>query len=255
METLNFSVSSFLGDASLHASMHQAQRVEGKSVPGFDCTFEEDFCGWTQAEVGAIPWVREQASNRTNVISGPTSDHTFGNSSGFYAVTKLPPSANSSGIIKTSVLISPRLPGNATAPMCFSWWYMMQETSYVEFKVYWIQSVNDLLESERQWQRKGHYGRRWQYAELQIEPSDNVTCISYEATGYMDVRTAVSIDDVQLIEGPCVESTAKSIACTFEDENACGYSTSQGAKFLWTRMRAISSTFSTGPIDGNACLL
>ena len=250
METLTFSVNSFSGDASLQASMHRAQQVEEKSVPGFDCTFEEDFCGWTQPGFVTTSWLREQASNRPSNITGPTSDHTFGNSSGFYAIGKGSPLSISSGSYERLILDSPRLPDNATGPMCFSWWYMMHETHDVKLTVSWIKNESNAGSGIEMWQRKGNYGRRWLFAQLQMDPMDNITSVRYEIFGLANARSAVSIDDIQLTESPCAESTIKSIACTFEDENICGYSSDEAADFSWSRARGADLTLVERPSEG-----
>ena len=221
-----------------------------KTVFGFNCSFEQDLCGWNQPGFASTSWLREQASGLPDSISGPTSDHTFGNASGFYAVAKRQPAMNSSGTYAFAVLNSPRLPENTTAPMCFSWWYMMHETHDTTFSIYWIQNDNNSTTSTVMWRRKGNYGRRWHYAELQIEPTVNITHFSYEIAGYLNVRSTVSIDDIQLIDGTCVRSDDKSIGCTFEDEQMCGYSSSGVADFSWIRRRAATPTVESRPFEG-----
>ncbi|CAF2645033.1 unnamed protein product [Rotaria sp. Silwood2] len=64
--------------------------VTTKAVAGYDCTFEQDMCGWTQSPNNTLDWFREQPiSNNLAGIVGPTTDHTYGNSTGYYVSTRL----------------------------------------------------------------------------------------------------------------------------------------------------------------------
>ena len=229
--------------------------METKSVPGFDCTFEEDFCGWTQPEVASTSWRREQTASRPNSISGPIGDHTIGNSSGFYGITEASLPVNSSGMYATSELNSPRLPVDATAPMCFSWWYMMHETHDTKLTVYWIRNANNVSFSREMWRRRGNYGRRWLYAQLQIDPNENIAFVRYDMFGFLNARSTVSIDDIQLTVGPCVRTNDTSIGCNFEDKDLCGYSSDEAADFSWTRTRGADLTVVDRPSRGKASLL
>ena len=45
------------------------------------CSFEKDFCGWTQRQDDKFDWIRN--SGRTGTLfTGPNKDHTLGNNAG-----------------------------------------------------------------------------------------------------------------------------------------------------------------------------
>lgn len=41
----------------------------------YDCTFEKDFCTWTNDNSTALKWIRNRGSTST-FETGPTTDHT-----------------------------------------------------------------------------------------------------------------------------------------------------------------------------------
>ena len=54
------------------------------SVPGvFNCNFENNFCGWTQAHDDQFDWTRQSRPTGTT-NTGPSRDHTTGRESGTY---------------------------------------------------------------------------------------------------------------------------------------------------------------------------
>ncbi|CAF4987055.1 unnamed protein product, partial [Rotaria sp. Silwood1] len=189
----------------------------------------QDLCGWIQGENTTIDWFRERSSENEQVdIIGPMADHTFGNSSGYYAITKLKFPVSNFENIQNSVLISPQLPHDIAGPMCAEWWYMMYRSDNTQFSVYLIVD-NDLNEREVSWRRRGDHGHHWQYDQLQIEP--------------------VSIDDLKLLDGPCIKPNFIAIGCTFEEEHICGYSSDPTGNFAWTRIRGSRHTLLTGPSE------
>ncbi|CAF3318504.1 unnamed protein product [Rotaria sp. Silwood2] len=212
----------------------RSTKIKTKNVPGYDCTFEQHLCGWIQGENTTIDWFRERSSENEQVnIIGPIVDHTFGNSSGYYAITKLKLPISNFENIQNSVLISPRLPHDIATPMCAEWWYMMYKSDNTEFSVYLIVN-NNLNEREVSWRRRGDHGHHWQYDQLQIEPGNNITYVLYEVVAEWSIQSTVSIDDLKLLDGPCIKPNFIAIECTFEEEHICGYSSDPTGNFAWT---------------------
>ncbi|GFS52905.1 ALK tyrosine kinase receptor [Nephila pilipes] len=54
------------------------------------CTFEKDMCGWNTSTTENSEWLRRSGMS-PNARTGPSSDHTFQNSTGTYLVAKFPP--------------------------------------------------------------------------------------------------------------------------------------------------------------------
>ncbi len=219
-------------------------------VTGYDCTFEQDLCGWTQGENVTLDWFREQpASNNLAGIVGPLTDHTYGNATGYYVTTRLQIPVDTFEEVDRSVLVSPRLPDDATGPMCADWWYMMHGTDNTEFNVYLITEEN-FTSITPTWRRTGDQGRHWQHGQLQIDPGNKITRVAFEVNAVWSVRSEVSLDDLGLIDGPCIKPDFHSVSCTFEEDNICGYSSDPTGELAWTRAKGSTPTASTGANEG-----
>ena len=219
-------------------------------VTGYDCTFEQDLCGWTQGENITLDWFLEQpASNHLAGIVGPTTDHTYGNETGYYVTARLQIPVTSFNDIERSVLVSPRLPDNATDPMCADWWYMMHGTDFTEFNVYLIVD-EDFTSIKPFWRRTGDQGRHWQHGQLQIDPGNLITRVAFEVNAVWSIRSEVSVDDMTLIDGPCIKPDFYSVSCTFEEQNICGYFSDPTAETAWTRAKGSTPTETTGAHEG-----
>ncbi|CAF1234219.1 unnamed protein product [Rotaria sordida] len=224
--------------------------ITTRAVAGYDCTFEQDMCGWTQGQNTTLSWFREQASsNDLAGILGPLTDHTYGNSTGYYVTTRLPIPVITFSDIDISALVSPLLPNNVPGPMCAEWWYMMHGTDDTELNVYLIPNEN-FTSTKSIWRRSGDQGRHWQHGQLQIEPGDGITRVVYEVVAMWSIRSEVSLDDVTLLDGACIKPDFHSISCTFEEEHICGYSSDPTGQLAWTRGQGSTPSASTGAIEG-----
>ncbi|CAF4738825.1 unnamed protein product [Rotaria sp. Silwood1] len=220
--------------------------VTTKAVAGYDCTFEQDMCGWTQGRNNTLDWFREQPiSNNLAGIVGPLTDHTYGNSTGYYVTTRLSIPVTTFSDIDISILVSPRLLDNVPGSMCAKWWYMMHGTDDTEFNVYLIPNEN-FTSTKPIWRRSGDQGRHWQHGQIQIEPGNSITRVVYEVIAIWSIRSEVSLDDVLLLDGPCIKPDFHSISCTFEEEHICGYSSDPTGQLAWTRGKGATSTTLTG---------
>ncbi|CAF0847412.1 unnamed protein product, partial [Rotaria sordida] len=223
--------------------------ITTRAVAGYDCTFEQDMCGWTQGQNTTLSWFREQASsNDLAGILGPLTDHTYGNSTGYYVTTRLPIPVITFSDIDISALVSPLLPNNVPGPMCAEWWYMMHGTDDTELNVYLIPNEN-FTSTKSIWRRSGDQGRHWQHGQLQIEPGDGITRVVYEVVAMWSIRSEVSLDDVTLLDGACIKPDFHSISCTFEEEHICGYSSDPTGQLAWTRGQGSTPSVSTGAIE------
>ncbi|CAF5066854.1 unnamed protein product, partial [Rotaria sp. Silwood1] len=63
------------------------------------------------------------------------------------------------------------------------------------------------------------------------------------------IQSTVSIDDLKLLDGPCIKPNFIAIGCTFEEEHICGYSSDPTGNFAWTRIRGSRHTLLTGPSE------
>ncbi len=145
--------------------------------------------------------------------------------------------------------MSPRLPDNAAGPMCADWWYMMHGTDETQLNVYLI-SDDNFTSIQPIWKRTGDQGRHWQHGQLQIDPGNKITNVVYEVLAVWSIRSEVSLDDLTLIDGPCIQPDFYSMSCTFEEEHICGYSSDPTGEFSWTRGKGSTPTQTTGANEG-----
>ena len=207
-------------------------------------------CGWIQGQNTTIDWFREQpAQNALAGIVGPLTDHTYGNSTGYYVTSRIQLPVVNIGDIDISALVSPRLPDNAAGPMCAEWWYMMHGTDNTELNVYLIPNEN-FNSTKSIWRRSGDQGRHWQHAQIQIDTRDMITRVVYEVIAIWSIRSEVSLDDIALIDGPCIKPDFYSIDCTFEEDHICGYYSDPSGQFAWTRGQGSTPSLFTGASEG-----
>ena len=207
-------------------------------------------CGWTQGQNTTLDWFREQpASNALAGIVGPLADHTYANTTGYYVTSRLSFPVIRFEAIDISALVSPRLPNNISNSICVQWWYMMVGTEETKLSLNLISNEN-FTSKEFVWIRAGDQGRHWQRGQVQIEPGNEITRVIYEVAAKQSIRSEVSLDDLELIDGPCIRPDFSSINCTFEEEHICGYSSDPSGQFAWTRGQGPTLTSSTGPSEG-----
>lgn len=240
----------FFSIANKPLAFRTTESVRAEVVDGYDCTFEQSMCGWTQGPGFTLPWFRERPiDNLISSVVGPEIDHTYLNATGYYATTRIKPTDPSFDDIHVSFLVSPRLLDNSQGPMCAQWWYMMHGTDNTEFNVY--QVPNDNYTSIKPiWRRYGDHGRHWQYGQIQIEPQTNITRVAFEVLTPWSVLSTVSLDDLKLLNKSCVRPDFFEISCTFEEEHICGYSSDPFAQLSWTRSRSGTPSMFTGPSEG-----
>ncbi|CAF0853287.1 unnamed protein product [Didymodactylos carnosus] len=232
----------FLIDENSHTQT--VRLLSTKVVADYDCTFEQDMCGWTQGQNTSLDWFREQpASNPLAGITGPLADHTYANTTGYYAASKLPLSVIRLDAIHISALVSPRLPNNISNSICAQWWYMMVGTQKTVLSLNLISNEN-LTSKQSVWIKAGDQGRHWQHGQVQIVPGNNITRVIYEVVA--DSLSDVSLDDLELIDGPCIRPVY-SMNCTFEEKHICGYSSDPSGQLAWIRDRGSTVTLFTGP--------
>jgi hypothetical protein len=212
-------------------------------------------CGWTQGANSTLDWFREQpASNQFAGAIGPLADHTYGNSTGYYVTTRMQFPVITLSDLDISILVSPRLPDNVANPMCADWWYMMHGTDDTELNVFLIPNEN-FTSTKSAWRRSGDQGRHWQHAQIQIEPGSQITRVVYDVIAIWGIRSEVSLDDLTLLDGPCIKPDFYSISCTFEEQHICGYSSDPTGQFAWKRGQGSTPTAFTGPTEGNKLIL
>ncbi|XP_066413022.1 IgGFc-binding protein-like [Molothrus aeneus] len=157
----------------------------------FACTFEEDFCGWVQADYSSIDWIRNKGPTPTP-NTGPSSDHTTGD--GYYIF--LQGRADTlAGFV--AHLLSPVCSWEGT--LCFRFWYHMYGTAQtMTLRVY----VQKGEEQVMVWEEVGNHGDRWHLGEVTVHTTGNML-ILLEGEWGEDVRSNIALDDLSVVQGAC----------------------------------------------------
>ncbi|XP_059711973.1 IgGFc-binding protein-like [Haemorhous mexicanus] len=115
----------------------------------FACTFDEDFCGWVQADYSSIDWIRNKGPTPTP-NTGPSSDHTTGD--GYYIFLR--GSADTlPGFV--AILVSPECSWEGT--LCFRFWYHMYGTAQTMALRVYVQKGDEQM---MVWKEVGNHGDR-----------------------------------------------------------------------------------------------
>uniref|UniRef100_A0A3Q1IFD7 Transmembrane serine protease 15 n=1 Tax=Anabas testudineus TaxID=64144 RepID=A0A3Q1IFD7_ANATE len=155
------------------------------------CTFEQGMCFWRQdTTYDAADWIRVSGSTKP-LLTGPSADHTLGNSSGFYIVTPM-----SRGIIVRNFTIHSIPLTPPTQPMCLSFWYHMFGEDVYRFRVLVWPNFIVLF------QKDGNYGDTWNYGQVTLNLTTTAT-VMFESLKKEGMMNDIALDDIALTSGPC----------------------------------------------------
>ncbi|ESO97870.1 hypothetical protein LOTGIDRAFT_152977 [Lottia gigantea] len=208
------------------------------AAPGaFNCTFDQDLCGWSQDKKDQFDWKRNRGQTGSTG-TGPKSDHTSGGGYYVYIETSTPTGNGN----KARLVSPPVVPGSH----CLTFWYNMYGRHVYYLKVYLQTGV--ALPAPI-WAKKGTQGLQWKKAQINIKDIKNTFNVVFEGikgTGYLG---DISVDDVSMADGECPESTNNKPlqSCDFERNDICGFTQVRGDKFDWTRGSRNTGTRATGP--------
>eukprot|EP00062_Callorhinchus_milii_P023847 gi/632983130/ref/XP_007908494.1/ PREDICTED: enteropeptidase [Callorhinchus milii] len=160
------------------------------------CDFQDGFCYWKQCQLDQGDWER-YTGPQYPPFTGPIFDHTYGNESGFYAVTPMKPSRDPREIS----LLSPML-SLARQPSCLSFWYHMYGFQVSRMTVY---LVVDSIRIPTAFRQEGDYGNHWYRGQLTLNRTTSVQVI-FEAVKNPGDETDIALDDIALTSGGCEDS-------------------------------------------------
>ncbi|XP_006821082.1 MAM and LDL-receptor class A domain-containing protein 2-like [Saccoglossus kowalevskii] len=179
-------------------------------IHGQDCTFENNLCGWTNANNDDIDWIR-QKSNTGTKHTGPNGDHTIGVNGHFVYIEN----TFVGDLGDKARLISPGISFTDDNRQCLTFWYHMYGAH--------IQTLNVYL-ADREglgaaiWRRRGLQGNDWNKAQITLGASGiGAKNVVFEAVHGI-IQGDISLDDITLVDGDCIPDY-----CDFEDGTAlCG---------------------------------
>uniref|UniRef100_F6PY06 Transmembrane serine protease 15 n=1 Tax=Ornithorhynchus anatinus TaxID=9258 RepID=F6PY06_ORNAN len=157
-----------------------------------NCDFEDGFCYWIQDLQDEDEWERIQGYTFPPQ-TGPSYDHTFGNSSGFYISTPVGPGGRRERVRLLSLPLVP-----ASGPVCFSFWYHMYGDAVYRLSV----NISDEHNGEKTvFQKEGNYGDNWNYGQVTLNETVpfQVAFDAHRNRGPSDI----ALDDVGLAAGSC----------------------------------------------------
>ncbi|XP_036360425.1 MAM and LDL-receptor class A domain-containing protein 1-like isoform X2 [Octopus sinensis] len=199
-----------------------------------DCTFEKDYCKWTHNKSDVFLWQRKQGPTDSS-STGPQTDHTYGNSSGYYIYieTSRPRRQDDTASLISSP-ISPISNG------CFRFWYHMYGADVDTLTVY---NASGKSRSPL-WRKQGTVDEFWHQAIIEIN-FEKSTQIVLEGKRGKSFSGDISIDDVSFSKKQCPSSS--DFLCDYEETSICGFVQSQKDKFDWVRQQGASYSRNSGP--------
>ncbi|XP_076607124.1 enteropeptidase [Chaetodon auriga] len=160
------------------------------------CTFEQGMCFWRQLQDDDDGnWIRTSGSTFPP-LSGPSADHTLGNSSGFYIVTMMSPGQWRRSYRIHSLPLTP-----PTGPMCLSFWYHMFGEDVHRLNVL-LQTATPSPAETLVFRKDGNYGDNWNYGQVALNLTTETTVV-FEALKNGGMWNDIALDDITLTSDAC----------------------------------------------------
>ncbi|KAK6178924.1 hypothetical protein SNE40_011402 [Patella caerulea] len=153
------------------------------------CNFDQSFCHWYQDTDDQFDW-RRTSLNTPDRTSGPSADHTTGDSEGYYAYI------NGHEILQpnsVSRMISPKFMVNANCSVRV--WYHMNGHGIGSLS---INKVSDKRAAEVLFKVTGRQGPDWSEARLDLAPG--IYKLAIEGTVNLHYGSDIAIDDISVIK-------------------------------------------------------
>ncbi|XP_068600107.1 enteropeptidase [Brachionichthys hirsutus] len=190
--TVEFISDDFNNLSGFNATYRSANTSNLSDEQKLTCTFEQGLCFWKQRqEDDDGDWIRTNGSTFP-LLSGPSVDHTLGNSSGFYVVTPPSPGQWLKSFRIDSLPLAP-----PSKPMCLSFWYHMFGEDVRRLNVLLFPPAGTIV-----FQKDGNYGDRWNYGQVTLNLTTETT-VTFEALERGGMRNDIALDDIALTAEPC----------------------------------------------------
>ncbi|XP_038053329.1 MAM and LDL-receptor class A domain-containing protein 1-like [Patiria miniata] len=210
---------------------------------GFNCSFEDGFCSWTQREGDGPNWLLGAGSTAVSRVTGPGADR-FGNETGMFLYCAV--SGDDTPIIDSPVVEVNEEDG---VDLCLSFWYSMYGRYIGGLEVYTYTATNATNGTVKVFSARGpQTGRRgWLHGLVDIRDVTSDMRLYFQGLSGVN-RAIVAIDDINLQTGVCERDT--SFNCNFEEGSLCGWvKPPTGSDDTdWLLQRGATYTPKTGPI-------
>ncbi|XP_073334998.1 enteropeptidase [Pagrus major] len=190
----------FLSDFSAQSGFSATYRAANTSnlsdEQKLTCNFEQGMCFWRQPQDDDGDWRRVRGS-MFPPLTGPSVDHTLGNSSGFYITTPMSPGQFPKSYRIQSLPLTP-----TTEPKCLSFWYHMFGEDVHRLNVLLLQpsqSTGGIVV----FQKDGNYGDNWNYGQVTLYLTTEVMVVFEALKKGGHFRDDIALDDITLTSGPC----------------------------------------------------
>ncbi|GAB1608584.1 hypothetical protein Ahia01_001142600 [Argonauta hians] len=200
-------------------------------IPGFNCTFDQNFCGWKNTR-SSLNWKRQKGSTR-NTFTGPSKDHSGG---GYYIFVE---SSFFSGLFsRYADLISPK--SQSSQQVCIKFYYHMYGNNIKSLEL----MLNQKGTTKTVWSKNGPQGNKWIQGSVKVDLQTSSYVILRARSGWGSSGD-IAVDDITINSGDCQDPVHN--FCDFESSSICGFTQSKNDKFDWTRKRGSIFTGSSGP--------
>ncbi|XP_060098771.1 uncharacterized protein LOC132574434 [Heteronotia binoei] len=177
------------GKTGTAKAAHLVETCGPSTTCDFSCSFDVDFCSWTQSDSDSFDWTRHKGPT-PSPTTGPSFDHTTG---GGYFIYLKGTDANPGDVAH---LLSP--PCISQGPHCFRFWYHMYGVARtMALRVY---VVSDGTAPVLLWSQTGNRGDRWQEAEVSVPHRGRVQLLLEGVRGE-DFRSDIAVDDISMTSG------------------------------------------------------
>ncbi|CAB4026654.1 MAM and LDL-receptor class A domain-containing 2-like, partial [Paramuricea clavata] len=231
------------------------------------CSFEGGLCQWAQDKTeDDFDW-QLTAAGTPSFLTGPSTDHTFGNGSGYYVFIETS-SPRRRG--EKARLVGPNFTPSSTV-RCLQFWYHMYGQSTGSLRVFAKWGAGNNSQSVL-WSLSGSQGNQWKFGRVSVSRNDAYRFV-FEGTVGSSYTGDIALDDIQIVEQACsilpvtaninptslpttpVVSTPQPIppgkfSCNFEvstGPTACKWTQDSSDHFNWTRHQGHTASSDTGP--------
>ncbi|CAM4935869.1 unnamed protein product [Rotaria socialis] len=189
----------------------------------WDCNFEQGvLCAtWSHDNDADFRWAPKQGQT-PSMNTGPTSDHTYGTSDGWYIYMEasFPQKYN-----QRCRIVSEEIQGQK----CLQFWYYMYGMDVDTLNIY-IKVNNNM--GKPVWTRTRDQGKQWLKGQYPIFPQANTKFqIVFEGIVGQFGLGDIAIDDIVVYQSCPNEDRL----CSFEDPKLCSYSSDATTQYNWIR--------------------